>query len=65
MFNGLNVLSGLIEKDVTRVQGFIDEFSQIYRYVFENVVSIDRAFAFRSFAGRQPATICRQESLSR
>ncbi len=37
MFNSLNVLSGLIEKDVTRAQKFIDEFSQIYRYVLETV----------------------------
>jgi len=37
MFNSLNVLSGLIEKDVTRAQEFIDEFSQIYRYVLETV----------------------------
>jgi len=37
MFNSLNVLSGLIEKDVTKAQEFIDEFSQIYRYVLETV----------------------------
>ncbi len=37
MFNSLNVLSGLIEKDVSRAQEFIDEFSQIYRYVLETV----------------------------
>jgi hypothetical protein len=37
MFNSLNVLSGLIEKDITRAQEFIDEFSQIYRYVLETV----------------------------
>ncbi|MCU0459445.1 MAG: sensor histidine kinase [Bacteroidales bacterium] len=37
MFNSLNVLSGLIEKDVKKAQEFIDEFSQIYRYVLETV----------------------------
>ncbi|MRR24025.1 histidine kinase, partial [bacterium] len=37
MFNSLNVLSGLIDKDVARAQEFIDEFSQIYRYVLETV----------------------------
>jgi two-component system, LytTR family, sensor kinase len=37
MFNSLNVLSGLIEKDVSRAQLFIDEFSQIYRYVLETI----------------------------
>ncbi len=37
MFNSLNVLSGLIEKDVARAQEFIDEFSRIYRYVLETV----------------------------
>lgn len=37
MFNSLNVLSGLIEKDVSKAQEFIDEFSQIYRYVLETI----------------------------
>lgn len=37
MFNSLNVLSGLIERDVTKAQQFIDEFSQIYRYVLETI----------------------------
>lgn len=37
MFNSLNVLSGLIDKDVTKAQEFIDEFSQIYRYVLETI----------------------------
>lgn len=37
MFNSLNVLSGLIDKDVKKAQEFIDEFSQIYRYVLETV----------------------------
>ncbi len=37
MFNSLNVLSGLIEKDTAKAQEFIDEFSQIYRYVLETV----------------------------
>ncbi|HBZ26210.1 MAG TPA: hypothetical protein DEO54_08235 [Rikenellaceae bacterium] len=37
MFNSLNVLSGLIGTDVKRAQMFIDEFSQIYRYVLEMI----------------------------
>lgn len=37
MFNSLNVLSGLINTDVKKAQLFIDEFSQIYRYVLETV----------------------------
>lgn len=37
MFNSLNVLSGLINKDVVKAQQFIDEFSQVYRYVLETI----------------------------
>lgn len=37
MFNSLNVLSGLINVDVAKAQLFIDEFSQIYRYVLETI----------------------------
>jgi LytS/YehU family sensor histidine kinase len=37
MFNSLNVLSGLIDSDVVKAQLFIDEFSQIYRYVLETI----------------------------
>lgn len=37
MFNSLNVLSGLIEKDVVKAQLFIDEFAHIYRYVLETI----------------------------
>ena len=37
MFNSLNVLSGLITVDVAKAQLFIDEFSQIYRYVLETI----------------------------
>lgn len=37
MFNSLNVLSSLINTDVTKAQLFIDEFSQIYRYVLETI----------------------------
>jgi hypothetical protein len=37
MFNSLNVLSGLINKDVKKAQQFIDEFSMIYRYVLETI----------------------------
>jgi len=35
MFNSLNVLSSLINKDVTKAQDFVDEFSSIYRYILE------------------------------
>jgi len=37
MFNSLNVLSGLIDKDTNKAQEFIDEFSHIYRYVIETI----------------------------
>lgn len=37
MFNSLNVLSGLIEKDTKKAQAFIDEFAQVYRYVLETI----------------------------
>lgn len=37
MFNSLNVLSGLIGKDPEKAQLFVDEFSQIYRYVLESI----------------------------
>ena len=37
MFNSLNVLSGLIEYDVSKAQEFIDEFSMVYRYVLETI----------------------------
>ena len=37
MFNSLNVLSGLIDTDVRKAQQFIDEFSNIYRYVLETI----------------------------
>lgn len=37
MFNSLNVLSGLIERDTQKAQLFIDEFSYIYRYVLETI----------------------------
>ncbi|HLN53560.1 MAG TPA: histidine kinase [Lentimicrobium sp.] len=37
MFNSLNVLSGLIEKDAEKAQQFIDEFAHIYRYVLETI----------------------------
>jgi two-component system, LytTR family, sensor kinase len=37
MFNSLNVLSGLIGKDTQKAQQFVDEFSQIYRYVLESI----------------------------
>lgn len=37
LFNSLNVLSGLIEKDPIKAQLFLDEFSHIYRYVLETI----------------------------
>lgn len=37
LFNSLNVLSGLISKDVAKAQLFIDEFSLVYRYVLETI----------------------------
>ncbi len=37
MFNSLNVLSGLIDVDTEKAQQFIDEFSQIYRYVLDTI----------------------------
>lgn len=37
LFNSLNVLSGLIRKDVAKAQLFIDEFSMVYRYVLETI----------------------------
>jgi two-component system, LytTR family, sensor kinase len=37
MFNSLNVLSGLIDKNPVQAQQFIDEFSSIYRYVLETI----------------------------
>lgn len=50
MFNSLNVLSGLIEKDVVKAQKFIDEFSHIYRYVLETIekqaVSLNEELGF-------------------
>ncbi len=50
MFNSLNVLSGLIEKDTRKAQDFIDEFSSIYRYVLDTiekpVVSVDEEINF-------------------
>ena len=50
LFNSLNVLSGLINTDVVKAQLFIDEFSQIYRYVLETieqpVVTLDKELEF-------------------
>jgi len=37
MFNSLNVLSSLIEEDIEKSQRFIEEFSNIYRYVLETI----------------------------
>lgn len=37
LFNSLNVLSGLINKDVDKAQQFVDEFSVVYRYVLETI----------------------------
>lgn len=35
LFNSLNVLSSLINKDSEKAQGFVDEFSSIYRYTLD------------------------------
>ncbi|MEQ9262476.1 MAG: histidine kinase [Owenweeksia sp.] len=35
MFNSLNVLSSLIDKDPRKAQHFIDDFARVYRYVLE------------------------------
>jgi LytS/YehU family sensor histidine kinase len=35
LFNSLNVLSSLIQKDRKKAQEFIDEFSHVYRYTLE------------------------------
>lgn len=35
LFNSLNVLSSLINKDIKKAQQFIDEFSSIYRYILD------------------------------
>ena len=37
MFNSLNVLSGIIDKDTHKAQQFLGEFSHIYRYVLEAI----------------------------
>lgn len=37
IFNCLNVLSTLIEKDIKKSQQFINEFSHMYRYVLETI----------------------------
>lgn len=37
LFNSLNVLSGLVSKDIPKAQLFIDEFSMVYRYVLETI----------------------------
>lgn len=54
MFNSLNVLSVLIEKDPKKAQRFIEEFSKIYRYVLETIeqplVTVKKELEFlRSF----------------
>lgn len=50
MFNSLNVLSGLVNTDTGKAQQFIDEFSQVYRYVLETieqpVVSLEKELDF-------------------
>lgn len=50
LFNSLNVLSSLISKDTSKAQQFIDEFSQIYRYVIETiektVVTLSKELSF-------------------
>ncbi len=35
LFNSLNVLSSLIQKDQARAQHFVDEFAAVYRYILD------------------------------
>ena len=37
LFNSLNVLSGLVNRDIQKAQQFIEEFSFVYRYVLETI----------------------------
>ncbi|MBK7171721.1 MAG: histidine kinase [Bacteroidales bacterium] len=37
LFNSLNVLSGLINKDTHKAQEFIEEFAYVYRYVLDTI----------------------------
>ena len=50
LFNSLNVLSGLIQKDQDKAQDFVDEFSHLYRYVLESIeeplVSLEKELDF-------------------
>ena len=50
LFNTLNVLSGLIYKDVDKADDFISKLANIYRYVLdvqdEEVVSVNQEIAF-------------------
>lgn len=50
LFNSLNVLSGLINNDIKKAQIFIEEFSNIYRYVLEtieqSVTTLDKELEF-------------------
>jgi sensor histidine kinase YesM len=50
LFNSLNVLSGIIYKDVDKADEFIGKLANIYRYVLdvqdEEVVNIDREIGF-------------------
>lgn len=36
LFNNLSVLSGLVKKDPTEVEGFIEDFSDVYRYYLKH-----------------------------
>lgn len=50
MFNSLNVLSALIDSDPNKAQQFIEEFSDMYRYVLDTIekplVSVGREIRF-------------------
>ena len=50
LFNNLSVLSSLIYEDVEKADGFIQDFSSIYRYVLRinqrNLVSVEEELAF-------------------
>lgn len=50
MFNSLNVLSSLLSKDTEKAQRFIEEFSNIYRYVLDSIeqplISVEKELRF-------------------
>ncbi|MCC6396631.1 MAG: histidine kinase, partial [Bacteroidetes bacterium] len=58
LFNSLNVLSSLIQKDQARAQRFVDDFAAVYRYILEVIdlplVEVQRELDFaRSYLALQ------------